>query len=91
MKAVKVENLSFSYAKTMILKDASFSISEGTFVGIIGPNGGGKTTLLHLLMGFLKPQKGTIEIFGHSPEAARSSMAWVPQVFITTNTFPFLS
>ena len=55
---IDLEHLFFSYAETPVLKDASFQIQAGEFIGIIGPNGGGKTTLLKLLLGFLKPLSG---------------------------------
>jgi zinc transport system ATP-binding protein len=72
--AIHVNNLSFSFDAQTILKDVSFSVSKGEFVGIIGPNGGGKTTLLKLLMGFLKPSSGKISIsgkIGYVPQAQR--------------------
>jgi zinc transport system ATP-binding protein len=51
---VLVENVSFAYNGTLVLQNVSFAINAGEFVGIIGPNGGGKTTLLKLILGFLK-------------------------------------
>ena len=59
---IKVENLSFGYTQGVILKDLSFEVTQGTFLAIIGPNGVGKTTLLNLLCGLLKPKAGSIEI-----------------------------
>ncbi|MFW6263684.1 MAG: ABC transporter ATP-binding protein [Thermotogota bacterium] len=63
---IKIHNLTFSYdAKTQpVLKDITLDIKEGEFFGIIGPNGAGKTTLFKLLMGFLSPLKGKVEILG---------------------------
>ena len=60
--AIKVTNLSFYYQSVGILNNCSFEINANEFIGVIGPNGGGKTTLLKLLMGFLKPSSGNIEI-----------------------------
>ena len=87
-KAIAVENLCFAYNVGDVLTDISFSVDKGEFVGLFGPNGGGKTTLLSLLMGFLKPSSGQIKIFGKSPLQARSQIAWVPQTFHFDRHFP---
>lgn len=60
---VKVEKLEFAYERVKVLEKVSFEIKEGDYVGLIGPNGGGKTTLLKLLLG-LEKGKGDIELFG---------------------------
>lgn len=86
--AVSVKNLSFSYQEMQVLKDISFEINPGQFIGIIGPNGGGKTTLLKLILGFLKSDVGTVEIFGKSPTTAHLSMAYVPQLLRFDKQFP---
>ena len=62
MSIIEVQNLTFAYADTPILKDLSFQTEQGSFLAIAGPNGAGKTTLLNLLCGFLKPKKGSITI-----------------------------
>ena len=61
--AVKFDSVSFSYSDTRILQDASFHIHCGEFTAMVGPNGSGKTTVLKLLFGLEKPDKGTIDIF----------------------------
>lgn len=61
---IRLKNISFSYDKRVVFKDISLEVYEGDRIGLIGPNGSGKTTLLHIIMGLLKPQSGTIEIFG---------------------------
>jgi zinc transport system ATP-binding protein len=86
--AVEIENLSFAYSNTLVLEDVNFSIREGEFIGVIGPNGGGKTTLLNLLMGFLKPIRGKIQLFGKPPQAMGKKIGWVPQHFRFDRTFP---
>lgn len=88
MNAIEVDHLSFAYNGALVLEDVSFSIKPGEFVGIFGPNGGGKTTLLSLLVGFLKPMKGQVRLFGLSPHAARSKIGWVPQKFHYDRYFP---
>lgn len=79
-------NLSFDYARQPILKNVSFEIRKGTFTGIIGPNGGGKTTLLKLLMGFLQPKSGTILLTDPKPK-----IAYVPQSLRLDRDFPITS
>lgn len=86
--AVEIKDLSFSYGEMSVLKDISFEITPGQFIGVIGPNGGGKTTLLKLILGFLKPNAGEIEIFGKPPVAARENIAYVPQSLRFDKQFP---
>lgn len=87
-KAVELEKICFAYQENDVLKNISFAVSPGEFVGIIGPNGGGKTTLLKLLMGFLSPSSGRIELFNQTPMAARQSIAYVPQSLQFDKQFP---
>ena len=61
---IKIEGLSVKYSKTRTLEDVSFSVAEGDFLGIIGPNGGGKSTLLKALLGIVPIEKGKVEILG---------------------------
>lgn len=87
-QAIKVDTLSFSYNGMPVLSQVDFSVKKGEFIAIFGPNGGGKTTLLKLLMGFLKPQKGHISIFGHCCEEKRQFIGYVPQVAHFDKDFP---
>ena len=61
-KVLEVKNISFSHSGSPLINDFSFYLSRGDRIGIIGPNGCGKTTLLNLLLGKLHPQKGTVEL-----------------------------
>ena len=63
-EVLKVEGLSFAYDKDLILDNVSFEINQGDFVGLVGANGVGKSTLLKLILGDLKPRNGQIKIFG---------------------------
>lgn len=89
---IKVTDLHFAYMDKPVLKGISLSIELGEFVGLIGPNGSGKTTFFRILSGVLRPQRGTIEINGrrigsyHRKDLAQL-IAVVPQE--TVVTFPF--
>ncbi len=61
---IELQNVSFSYTSEEVVKDVSLQIHKGDYLGIIGPNGGGKSTLLKLMLGILKPKKGSVQIFG---------------------------
>lgn len=76
---IKIENVSFSYGTEEFLKDITLPIYDDDFLGIIGPNGGGKTTLLKLILGLLEPQKGKIFVFGKSPKKARKEIGYLSQ------------
>ena len=86
--AIEVRNVSFSYGQTVAIRNALFSIRKGDFFGIIGPNGGGKTTLLRLILGMLKPQTGSITLLGESPLKARFKAGYIPQETNLNKGFP---
>jgi zinc transport system ATP-binding protein len=62
-----------------VLEDISLSIPPKDFLGLIGPNGGGKTTLLKVLLGILKPQTGSVSVLGRSPRDVSRRIGYVPQ------------
>lgn len=62
MNIIEVQKLGFGYSQTPLLNDLSFTVEEGSFLAIAGPNGVGKSTLLNLLSSFLKPRSGSITI-----------------------------
>lgn len=86
--AMELEGVCFSYEKAEVLKDVSFSLKQGEFLGIIGPNGGGKTTLVKLMLGLLRPDRGTIRILGLEPNAASRRVGYVPQSMDLSRAFP---
>lgn len=88
MSAVSLRNLSFSYGSSWVLQNISCDISPRSFLGIIGPNGGGKTTLLKILMGLLTPTRGTVRIFNESPAMMRQRIGYVPQFHRCDKEFP---
>jgi zinc transport system ATP-binding protein len=88
MNAIDWDDICFAYDGHIVLHPSSFSIPHGKLVGIMGPNGGGKTTLLKLLMGFLKPLKGKIQIFGKPPVENYPNIGYVPQFSRSDRDFP---
>ncbi len=79
MNAVEVKNLYFKYDNEWVLENVNFELKDKEFMAIIGPNGGGKTTLLKILLGFLKPTKGEVKIYGKPPKENRTIIGYVPQ------------
>ncbi|MBI3954864.1 metal ABC transporter ATP-binding protein, partial [Candidatus Gottesmanbacteria bacterium] len=60
---IQIKNISYSYGKQPVLRNISFNVHEGDYLGIIGPNGGGKTTLIKIILGLLKPSSGRVEMY----------------------------
>ncbi len=76
---IKINQLNFSYHENPVLENVNLEIVKGELASIVGPNGGGKTTLLKLILGLLKPVSGSLEIFGRSPEKSRQKIGYMPQ------------
>lgn len=77
---VSAENISYSYnKKTNVLEDVSFQIENNDFIGLIGPNGGGKSTMLKIILGLIKSDKGNLTVFGKEPRKANDKIGYVPQ------------
>jgi zinc transport system ATP-binding protein len=85
---IEVHDVSFSYDGEPVLIGANFKVEEHDYITVVGPNGGGKTTLLRLLLGILKPNRGKIRIFGRAPEEVRRQVGYVPQQFHFDPKFP---
>jgi zinc transport system ATP-binding protein len=85
---IELENVSFAYAGQAVLKDVTFRVLEHDFMAILGPNGGGKTTLLKLLLGLLSPAAGSIRICGEKPKQASRKIGYVPQYGEFDKHFP---
>lgn len=85
---LQVEHLSFSYDREPVLENVSITLDEPDFVSIVGPNGGGKTTLLKLILGLLTPSSGTIRVFDLPPEKARRRVGYMPQYAQLDPQFP---
>ncbi len=88
MTILEIKNLEFSYNGETVLKDVNLTFRQKDFIAIIGPNGGGKTTLLKLILGLLTPLKGTVLVDGKSPQEASPCIGYVPQDVHTNRSFP---
>lgn len=87
-KSVHISNLSVYYGQTEALHDVCLDVAEGEYLGIIGPNGGGKSTLIKAMLGLLPSFSGKIEIFGEKVKQARRHMSYVPQFATMDKRFP---
>ena len=86
---IEVEHLDFAYEPGFpVLEDVSFAVASGQSGCIVGPNGGGKSTLLKLLLGLISPGAGKIRLFGKSPEEARRMVGYMPQYHQLDPSFP---
>jgi zinc transport system ATP-binding protein len=77
--AFELTEVHFAYAGQEVLAEVTLSMEAGEFAAIVGPNGGGKTTLLKLLLGLLEPARGTVRVLGQSPKRARPRVGYMPQ------------
>lgn len=77
--AIELKNISAGYNNDFVIENISCNVYDGDFFGIIGPNGGGKSTLLKIILGLLNPTKGNIKIYGKPPKIGRKNIGYVPQ------------
>ena len=85
---IDIQNVDFSYSHVQVLQDITLQVEEEEFFGIIGPNAGGKSTLLRLLLGLMKPDQGSVRVFGDNPEKGRGKIGYVPQHPTFRRDFP---
>ena len=88
---VEIKDVWFAYSGQTVLEDVSLDIRQGDFIAMIGPNGGGKTTLLKLMLGLLKPAKGSIRVLGNTTEKASHHIGYVSQDVHINRSFPITS
>ena len=79
LPAITADGLAAAYGERLIWQNASFRVNESEFVAVLGPNGGGKSTLLRLLLGLLPPAAGTLQVLGESPRRGNPAIGYVPQ------------
>ena len=89
MKAdISLTDVSFRYNRQPIVENATLCVRTGEFAAIVGPNGGGKTTLLKLMLGLIRQDKGVIKVLGGHPEQARGRIGYMPQYAHLDMNFP---
>ena len=85
---IEVNRVDFAYNGQRVLEEVNFQVPSGEFLALIGPNGGGKTTLLKLMLGLLAPNHGEIRIFGRPPHQSSRRVGYVPQNVHVNKDFP---
>ena len=85
---VRLEDVWVRYNGTPALEGINLNVAEHDFLGIIGPNGGGKSTLLKVILGLIKPERGMVTVMGNPPDKSRSRTGYVPQYSNYDHNFP---
>ncbi|MBU0569162.1 ABC transporter ATP-binding protein, partial [Patescibacteria group bacterium] len=87
-EAVRLTDVWVEFDGATILEKQNLILFENDFLGIIGPNGGGKTTLLKVILGLIEPSRGEVKVFGQPPVMARKNIGYVPQLSFFDKDFP---
>jgi zinc transport system ATP-binding protein len=87
-ETVILRNVNVSYGDIKALEDVNLSVCQHDFLGIIGPNGGGKSTLLKVILGLVQPQTGSVVVMGKAPSKVRNRIGYVSQRFSFDRDFP---
>ena len=87
-KIIEIQNITVEYDTKTVLKDISFTLWENDFLGVIGPNGGGKTTLLRAILGLLKPSAGEIIFYNDDKPVPALKIGYLPQINQLDKSFP---
>lgn len=87
-RIIQIEHLSAGYEDKQVLNDINLTVYSDDYLGIIGPNGGGKTTLMRLILGLLKPTEGSIKFYKDGYETREISMGYLPQYSAIDKQFP---
>ena len=85
---LKFEDVFFSYNGVTVLEEVNLSVYEHDFISIVGPNGGGKTTFLKLILGLIKPIRGIVKVLRKEPEKVRRKIGYMPQYIHYDPQFP---
>lgn len=85
---IRLQNIAFRYLGPLVIKNVNLDVAQGDFLGLVGPNAGGKSTLLKIILGLLKPSEGSVTVLGKAPELARREIGYVPQFAEFPRDFP---
>ncbi len=88
LEIVGLKDIWVKYNDVSVLESIALSVFQHDFLGIIGPNGGGKSTLLKVILGLVKPFRGSVSVFGQPPEQSRSQIGYVSQRYAFDRDFP---
>ena len=86
--AIEFDSVGFAYGEQTVLEDVSLHVPRGEFLALIGPNGGGKSTVVKLALGLLEPSQGRVSVLGRPPGQAASRVGYVPQFSRFARDFP---
>jgi len=87
-EVIRLDDVWVKYGELTVLEEINLSVQNLDFLGIIGPNGGGKTTLLKVILGLIKPVRGKVIVLGEPPEKSRRFIGYVPQITQFDRAFP---
>ena len=87
-EVIRLDDVWVKYGDITVLEGINLSVQNLDFLGIIGPNGGGKTTLLKVILGLIKPTRGEVTVLGGTPERRRRFIGYVPQIIQFDQEFP---
>ena len=87
-KLIELKGITAGYENKIVLRNISLDVWENDFLGIIGPNGGGKTTLLKVILGLLAPKEGTLRFFQGEKETRELKIGYLPQMSLIDRKFP---
>jgi zinc transport system ATP-binding protein len=85
---IEIRDVCLVFNGQPVLTDINLQVKKGAFLAMIGPNGGGKTTLLRLMLGLLSPHKGSVRVFGKPPREVSHRIGYVPQDVHINQRFP---
>lgn len=85
---IELQDVWAGYENDRVLEAVNFRMNAGDYVGLIGPNGGGKTTLIKVILGLIRPDRGLVRVMGVSPEKGRHHIGYVPQIQQGDRAFP---
>ena len=87
-KLIELEHVTAGYDNKVVLKDISLTVWKDDFLGIIGPNGGGKTTLLKVILGLITPKEGEISFYQNEEKVKQLKIGYLPQMSLIDRKFP---
>ncbi len=85
---IELNEVSFTYTGQLVLEDIDLTVGDGEFLGLVGPNASGKSTLLKVILGLLRPTRGRVRVFGRPPSESRKAIGYVPQFATFRRDFP---